>query len=46
MNNPNQVRHIFEILKNGVGSKYKDLEILKYASALQELFKEEFEDGY
>lgn len=46
MNNPKQVLHIFEILKSGVGSKYKDFEILKYASALQELFKEEFEDGY
>ena len=46
MSYPKQVRHIFEILKNGVGSEYQDLEILKYASALQELFNEEFEEGY
>jgi len=46
MNSPKQVRHIFEILKDGVGSEYRDLEILKFASTLQELFSEEFEEGY
>jgi len=46
MNGPKQVRFIYQVLKEGVGSQYRDFEILEYASALQELFNEEHEEGY
>lgn len=46
MNGPKQVRFIYQVLKEGVGSQYRDFEILEYASALQELFNEEYEEGY
>lgn len=46
MNGPKQVRFIYQVLKVGVGSRYRDFELLEYASALQELFNEEYEEGY
>ena len=46
MNGPKQVKVIYQVLKEGVGSRYRDFELLEYASALQELFKEEYEEGY
>ena len=46
MNNPKQIRFIYQVLKDGVGGQYKDIELLEYASALHELFNEEQEDGY
>jgi hypothetical protein len=46
MNSPKQVRFIYQVLKDGMGDQYKDLELLEYASALHELFNEEFEEGY
>jgi hypothetical protein len=46
MNNPKQIRFIYQVLKDGVGSRYRDIELLEYASALNELFNEEYEDGY
>jgi len=46
MNSPKQVRLIYQVLKEGIGTEYKDSEILIYAGILQELFNEEFEQGY
>ena len=46
MNSPKQVRFIYQVLREGVGHQYKNIELLQYASALQELFNEEQEEGY
>jgi hypothetical protein len=46
MNGPKQVRFIYQVLKEGVGSRYNDFELLEYANALQELFNDEHEEGY
>jgi hypothetical protein len=46
MNSPKQVKFIYQVLKEGVGSQYRDFELLEYASALQELFNDEYEEGY
>lgn len=46
MNGPKQVRFIYQVLKEGMGSQYREFELLEYASALQELFNEDHEEGY
>ena len=46
MNNSKQVRIIYQVLKDGVGDKYKDFQILEYANALHGVFNEDFEGGY
>jgi hypothetical protein len=46
MNGSKQVKFIYQVLKEGVGGRYGDFELLEYASALHELFKEEYEEGY
>ena len=46
MNNTKQVSLIYQILKEVDGGKSKDIQILHHASALNELFQEEIEEGY
>ena len=46
MNNTKQVSLIYQILKEVDGGKSKDIQILHQASALNELFQEEIEEGY
>ena len=46
MNSPKQVKFIYQVLKEEVGSKYSDIELLEYACTLQELFNKENEEGY
>ena len=46
MNGPKQVRFIYQVLKEGAGNQYKDVEILEYANSLHKLFNKEFEEGY
>jgi len=46
MNSPKQVRLIYQVLKEGIGSEYKDSDVLRYAGLLQKLFNEEIEEGY
>ncbi len=46
MNGPNQVRYIYYILRESVGEKYSDSQLIEYASTLHDLFNNEPEEGY
>ncbi len=46
MNKPNQIRFIYQILKDAVSNRYDDFELIEYANSLHELFHEEYEDGF
>ena len=46
ISSPKQIRLIYQILKDGVSEDLNDSEILGYANTLNDLFNDDFEDGY
>ena len=46
MNNPNQIRALYSLLKSSNRGEYKDYQLLEFANQLHEIFNDEVEQGW
>ena len=46
MNNPSQIRALYQLLKGSNNSEYKDYQLLEFANQLHEIFNDEIEQGW
>ncbi len=46
MNNSNQIRALYRLLKTSNGGSYKDYQLLEFANQLHEIFNDEIEQGW
>lgn len=46
MNNPNQIRALYKLLKTANSGSYKDYQLLEFANQLHEIFNDEVDQGW
>jgi hypothetical protein len=46
MNNPNQIRALYKLLKISNSGSYKDYQLLEFANQLHEIFNDEVDQGW